>query len=121
MEDIRVFRVDGEKIKSLRRLKAWTQEELAKRAGLNLRTVQNAEHGGPILLDSLGRIAEALGVQPRDLILSEKRPESAEEKEAEDRQTPVRAVEDDRQKSDEGVPTNSADTEGASLASVRYS
>jgi len=55
-------RADGQKIKSLRAAKKWSQEGLAGKAGCSVRTVQNAEAGKQIKEELLACIAEALGV-----------------------------------------------------------
>lgn len=48
------------------------QEELALRAGIARQTISNIENGKSVNLDSLIKIAVALGVDPADLFLSEK-------------------------------------------------
>lgn len=50
------------KIIALRKLKQWTQEELAKHSGWDTRTVSRAETESPIKLDALASIATALNV-----------------------------------------------------------
>ena len=44
------------------------QRELATRAGLHLRHVQRLEAGGRAGLDTVRQLAEALGVEPGDLM-----------------------------------------------------
>ena len=44
-----------------------SREELAREAGVNPRTVQRAEQGGPISPDSIQRLAKVLGVSPEVL------------------------------------------------------
>jgi transcriptional regulator with XRE-family HTH domain len=44
------------------------QRELAARAGLHLRHVQRLEAGGQADLDTVRQLAEALGVEPSDLM-----------------------------------------------------
>jgi translation initiation factor IF-1 len=62
---------DGEKIKSLRRAKKWTQEELSERVAFNKRTIENAEAGKRIKETYLERIAQALGVSLKDIVVAE--------------------------------------------------
>ncbi len=60
--------VDGELIRELRLEKSWSQEDLAERAGLSLRTVQRVESDGLASLRSRRSIAHALEVSPTDLV-----------------------------------------------------
>lgn len=56
-------------LRQLRRQKKLTQEELALRAGIDrsyLGTIERAEHNATVV--TLGRLAEALGVSPADLL-----------------------------------------------------
>ena len=66
MEDIR--KGLGKRIRTLRKLKALTQEELGEKAGISYKFVGEIERGevNPSL-DSLVRIANALGVKAGDL------------------------------------------------------
>lgn len=52
----------------LRTRKNWTQEKLADKAVVSVRTVQNIERGRPIQRSTLARLAGALGVSARDLM-----------------------------------------------------
>ena len=60
----------GEKVRRLRRGKAWTQEQLADAAGVGQSTVAQIESGArPTPHPStLGKLAKALGVKPADLL-----------------------------------------------------
>ena len=49
-----------------------SQNELAKKAGISRATLAKAERGVSIELDNLLKIANALGVEPADLFISEK-------------------------------------------------
>jgi DNA-binding XRE family transcriptional regulator len=49
----------GSNIRKHRELKHWTQEELALASGVDVRTVQRAESGRPLALESLKAIAAA--------------------------------------------------------------
>jgi tetratricopeptide (TPR) repeat protein/DNA-binding XRE family transcriptional regulator len=65
----KTVQVDGEKLVELRTRKNWTQEKLADKAILSVRTVQNIEGGHPTQRSTLARLAGALGVSARDLML----------------------------------------------------
>ena len=52
----------------LRTRKNWTQEKLADKAIVSVRTVQNIERGRPTQRSTLERLANALGVSARDLM-----------------------------------------------------
>lgn len=54
--------LDGEKLRRLRLSKGMSQEKLAAMANVNKRTVQRAEEGVAIALESAAFIADALGV-----------------------------------------------------------
>lgn len=59
--------VDGEKLRTLRLQKGMSQEKLAMMSNLNKRTIQRAENGQPVALESLAFIADTLEVQPATL------------------------------------------------------
>lgn len=59
----------SKKVKELRTRKGFSQEDLAEKSGLSLRTIQRIENGETDPRgDSLQRLAAALDVQPNDLI-----------------------------------------------------
>ncbi|PLS84382.1 MAG: hypothetical protein CYG60_18220 [Actinobacteria bacterium] len=62
-------RIDGEKLRELRRARYMSQEALSRRAGISAKTVSRAETEGQISmrLSTLAKIAEALGVGPHEL------------------------------------------------------
>ncbi|CAM5417429.1 Anaerobic benzoate catabolism transcriptional regulator OS=Afipia felis OX=1035 GN=NCTC12722_00415 PE=4 SV=1 [Afipia felis] len=61
-------------MRRLRYDKKLTQEELAARAGLSMRYVGSIERGAvSASVSVLGKVAEALGVDPCDLIRARKR------------------------------------------------
>jgi transcriptional regulator with XRE-family HTH domain/tetratricopeptide (TPR) repeat protein len=62
--------VDAAKVVELRTRKNWTQEKLADKAIVSVRTVQNIERGRPTQRSTVARLAEALGVSARDLMLA---------------------------------------------------
>ena len=61
--------VAGQKLTDLRTRKAWSQERLAERAKCDPKVVIKAEAGGSVDLSSLGRIAQALDVEPDTLMV----------------------------------------------------
>ena len=59
------------RIRELRKRKDWSQAELARRAGVNSSVVNRAERGETdITMSTLEKMAKALGVSPRSLIVS---------------------------------------------------
>ncbi len=56
------------KLKSLRKQKVLTIEQLAAQAGVSKNTVSKAERGGSIYPSSVHKIATALGVEPSELV-----------------------------------------------------
>ena len=59
--------LDGEKLRNIRTSKGMSQEKLAAMANVNKRTIQRAENGAPIALETAAFIAEAIGVTPLSL------------------------------------------------------
>jgi transcriptional regulator with XRE-family HTH domain len=67
-------RIDGEKLKSARFEKFYDRSELAERAGLDQRTVEGLERNewaGGSRLSTIRKLAEALGIDPRKLLVDE--------------------------------------------------
>jgi transcriptional regulator with XRE-family HTH domain len=65
----RFLKVDTEKLRRLRRQAALSQQELAERAGTTQETISRLEHGHHAARGrTLRRLAEALGVEPRELM-----------------------------------------------------
>jgi transcriptional regulator with XRE-family HTH domain len=62
------FEINGDKLRSFRRARGWTQLELAIIAGVSERTVRNAERGRPLRRDFLDFLATALDVGAEDLV-----------------------------------------------------
>ena len=59
----------GAKVRWERRAQALTQEDLAKRAGVSVATLTRIEQGQvEPHVSTLRRLADALGVEPRDLM-----------------------------------------------------
>jgi len=59
--------LDGEKLRNLRAAKGMSQEKLAILANVNKRTIQRAEKGDSVGLETAAFIAEAVGVTPASL------------------------------------------------------
>lgn len=65
----KILRIFGDKVKELRIIKGWSQEELAKRAGLHrtyIGSIERSERN--VSLINVEKIAKALGVKIRNLI-----------------------------------------------------
>jgi transcriptional regulator with XRE-family HTH domain len=65
----RILRQFGDNVKRLRKKKGWSQEELAKRAGLHrtyIGSIERSERN--VSLINIERIAKALSLRIRDLI-----------------------------------------------------
>ena len=58
------------RIGELRKTRGWTQERLASRSGVAVRTIQRLEAGKDAGLETLSLIGSALGVSVRDLFVS---------------------------------------------------
>jgi transcriptional regulator with XRE-family HTH domain len=68
----RFLQVDTEKLRRLRRQAALSQQELAERAGTTQETISRLERGHNAARGStLRKLAEALGVEPRELMEGE--------------------------------------------------
>ncbi len=80
------LKVDQKKIKELRLNKSWSQEELAEKAGVSLRTVQRMELDGSASLKTRRAVADALEVEPA--FLDPQLAERIDEVEGHDRVTP---------------------------------
>jgi transcriptional regulator with XRE-family HTH domain len=65
---MRGIRVDGNRLRQIRRARCLTQLELASLAGVGERTVRNAEMGRRVRLDFLNYLASALGCDLLDLV-----------------------------------------------------
>ena len=63
-------RCNGQKLKSLRETKGYTQEKVAFSSKVNIRTVQRAERGAHVSLDTLADLAASLNAHPSDLAAS---------------------------------------------------
>ena len=64
----RTVAVDGERLRDLRFRRGWTQQELSVAAGLSLRTIEHAEAGRRVSLQTITLIAKALSERVESLI-----------------------------------------------------
>jgi transcriptional regulator with XRE-family HTH domain len=65
----KILRQFGDKVKSLRKSKGWSQETLAKKAGLHrtyIGSIERSERN--VSLINIERIARALSKVPKDLV-----------------------------------------------------
>jgi transcriptional regulator with XRE-family HTH domain len=62
--------IDGTALRRLRKARDWTQEELAKKAGVDRRTILRAEQGARLTLECLQSIARALEVSESEFLPS---------------------------------------------------
>jgi DNA-binding XRE family transcriptional regulator len=62
------MKIDGDKVRSLRERKAWSQEHLAAASGLSVRTVQRVETEGSGLPETRLALAGALGIPAAELM-----------------------------------------------------
>jgi transcriptional regulator with XRE-family HTH domain len=62
------MKIDREKVRTLRELRAWSQEHLAKVSGLSVRTVQRVEREGSGLPETRLALAAALEVSAAELM-----------------------------------------------------
>jgi transcriptional regulator with XRE-family HTH domain len=63
-----MLEVDVDKLVELRINEGLSQRQLARRAGVNNRSVWKLEHGGHLRPATLKKIADVLGVKPMDLM-----------------------------------------------------
>src|SRR6516164_4208673 len=75
------IRCNGAQVRQLRVRKSMTQEKLAAMSKVNHRTVQRAERGEFLQLDTLASLAAALGVIVGELILPDDSAEQIEQSE----------------------------------------
>lgn len=66
--------VNSAKIRELRTARQWSQEQLSKLSGLNLRTIQRLESGARISTESLRALAAVFEVPAESLLLGEPGP-----------------------------------------------
>ena len=66
------FEVDGERLRELRVQRALSLRALGERSGVTFATINNLENGNrPARLVTIRKLAEALGVEPKELMKGE--------------------------------------------------
>lgn len=66
--------INSNRLRELRAARQWSQEQLAKLSGLNLRTIQRLESGAKISMESLRALAAVFEVPAESLLLGETTP-----------------------------------------------
>jgi len=66
--------INSNRLRELRTARQWSQEQLAKLSGLNLRTIQRLESGAKISTESLRALAAVFEVSPESLLTGEPTP-----------------------------------------------
>ena len=65
------MKIDGTKLRALREQRFWSRDELAEKAGVHRDSIGRIERGawpGGSHLPTIRKLAEALGVDPRELL-----------------------------------------------------
>src|SRR5690242_18361470 len=62
---------NGPEIERRRQGKGWTQDDLEKKVGCGIRTIQRLENGESALVRTIAELAGALGCEPKDLLISQ--------------------------------------------------
>jgi transcriptional regulator with XRE-family HTH domain len=66
------FEVDGQRLRQLRVERALSLRALGERSGVTFATINNLENGNrPARLATIRKLAEALGVEPKELMKGE--------------------------------------------------
>ena len=66
------FEVDGQRLRQLRVERALSLRALGERSGVTFATINNLENGTrPARLATIRKLAEALGVEPKELMKGE--------------------------------------------------
>jgi transcriptional regulator with XRE-family HTH domain len=66
------FEVDGQRLRELRVQRALSLRALGERSGVTFATINNLENGNrPARLVTIRKLANALGVEPRELMKGE--------------------------------------------------
>jgi len=63
--------VNTNKISSLRKARAWSQQQLAEVASVSLRTIQRIEKSGNASQESVKSISSAFSIKPEDILIDE--------------------------------------------------
>jgi len=72
--DGKQMRIDGTKLRRLRERRFWSRDELAEKSGLHRDSIGRIERGawpGGSQLPTIRRLAEALGVDPIEIVAEE--------------------------------------------------
>lgn len=69
--------IDSNRLRELRTARQWSQEQLARLSGLNLRTVQRLESGARVSMESLRALAAVFEVPAESLLVREPTPRVA--------------------------------------------
>ena len=54
-------------LRALREQRGWSQEDLGRLAGMSTRTIWRAEHGEPVSLVTVRRLAAIMGLTPEQM------------------------------------------------------
>ena len=73
MPTMDIVKIDGEKLQELRLEKFWSRDELAEKAGIHRDHIGRLERGegGNSRPPTIRKLAEALDVEPSELLLKE--------------------------------------------------
>ena len=63
--------INSRRLRELRTARQWSQEQLARLSGLNLRTIQRLESGAKISMESLRALAAVFEVPPESLLVGD--------------------------------------------------
>lgn len=65
----RGVRLDGERLTYLYQARGWSQQDLARKSGLDARTITKVKNGGPCDASTHQCLAQALDVEPEELLV----------------------------------------------------
>ena len=65
------IKLDSDKIRLWRKERGWSQEQVAEKAGISLRTIQRIENSGTASSDSAAAVADAFGTKITDFMIDE--------------------------------------------------
>jgi transcriptional regulator with XRE-family HTH domain len=69
-------RLDGERLTYLYQARGWSQQDLARKSGLDARTITKVKNGGPCDASTHQCLAQALDVEPEELLADRDPPET---------------------------------------------
>ncbi|MCL4264024.1 MAG: helix-turn-helix domain-containing protein [Anaerolineae bacterium] len=73
-------KIDSDKIRLWRKERYWSQEQVAEKAGISLRTIQRLENGGSASYDSAVSLANVFEVDVNDFLIEDGQFENSVEK-----------------------------------------